>query len=69
MVNSFFDAAFLEIADKAAREYVDRFGKKTYLGLKRYISNNLSKFPISPENKKDIVDVTAEEYRSKLKAI
>ena len=67
--NRLFNAVFMEIAAEAAESYVSRLGKKTCRGLKRYISKNLVDYPISPEDKKEIADIIADAYRSKLKAI
>ena len=67
--NRLFNAVFMERAAEAAEIYVSRLGKKTFRGLKNYISKNLVDCPISPEDKKEITNIITEGYRSKLKAI
>jgi hypothetical protein len=67
--HSLIVAPFIEKADLAAREYVsNNEEEKTYEGLKKHISNVLTDSPLSPDQKRDITDIIAEEYKEKLKA-
>jgi hypothetical protein len=67
--DSMFVATFVKMADEAANAYVNGNGKKTYKGLKEYISDCLQDTPISSRQKRDIIDITVKDYKVKMKAI